>query len=100
MVKTGYDEYFPTELKEIFSEIERGLLGDPNDFKPLLDSIRNRNDHYLVGTDFIAYKEAQERADKIYADKAKWSSMSIRAALRMAKFSADRTVQEYADNIW
>ncbi len=100
MANTSYDEYFPKELKEVFTEIESGLLGDPNEFRPLLDSIRNHNDHYLVGTDFVAYKEAQEKADKLYADKAKWNAMSIRAALNMAKFSSDRTIHEYATNIW
>lgn len=100
MAKASYDEYFPSELKEIFSEIESGLLGDPNEFRPLLDSIRNRNDFYLIGTDFLAYKEAQEKADRLYADKAKWNSMSIRAALAMEKFSSDRTIHEYAEKIW
>lgn len=100
MTSTSYEEYFPRELKEIFTEIESGLLGDPNDFRPLLDSLRNKNDYYLLGTDFTSYREAQERADRVFADKAKWNAMSIRAALKMAKFSSDRTVQEYAQNIW
>ena len=100
MSKLSYEEYFPQELKEIFSEIESGLLGDPNEFRPLLDTIRNHNDFYLLGTDFTAYKEAQEKADRIYADKALWNAMSIRAAVSMEKFSSDRTIHEYAENIW
>lgn len=100
MSKLSYEEYFPKELKEIFSEIDSGLLGDPNEFRPLLDSIRNHNDFYLLGTDFMEYKRAQERADKTYADKTKWNAMAIRAALRMEKFSSDRTINEYAQNIW
>lgn len=100
MLKASYDEYFPSELKLIFSEIEKGLLGDPKEFMPLINSIRNHNDYYLIGTDFVSYKEAQERADRIYSNKEKWNAMSIRAALSMEKFSADRSVKEYADKIW
>lgn len=100
MARLAYEEYFPRELREVFAEIDHGLLGDPNEFKPLLDSIRNRNDHYLIGADFLEYKDAQERADQLYVDKARWSAMSIRAALRMEKFSSDRTVHEYAEKIW
>ena len=93
-------KYFPKELTEIFVELENGLLGDYNELKPLMDSIRNHNDYYLIGTDFLDYKEAQEKADKLFMDKKRWTSMAIRAALNMGKFSSDRTVREYAENIW
>lgn len=100
MYNTAYDDYFPAELKEVFSEIDKGLLGAPGDFKPLLDSIKNCNDYYLIGADFTSYKEAQDKADRFFPVRTEWNKMTIHAALSMAKFSTDRTVTEYAEKIW
>ena len=57
-------------------------------------------DYYLVANDFPAYIEAQERVDATYRDQAEWTRMSILASAGSAKFSTDRTIQEYADDIW
>lgn len=100
MRRTGYNNYFPEELKEVFRELDSGLLGDPNVFRELLDTIKHNNDKYLIGADFSSYRQAQEKADELYMRPEKWTAMSIKAALRMEKFSSDRTIQEYAQNIW
>ena len=55
MRNTSYEEYFPLELREIFDDMNKGVLGDPNQFKDLLNTITNKNDYYLVGTDFKDY---------------------------------------------
>ena len=100
MKKTSYDEYFCPELKEIFNDIRSGILGDPSCFDDLLNSITNNNDHYLVGADFLAYKNTQQEVDKMYRDKQAWAQKSIHGAIHMAKFSSDRTINEYATKIW
>lgn len=100
MRNTSYNDYFSDELKDVFNEIRSGRLGDPNEFNGLLDTICHNNDFYLVGTDFNHYKETQERAEKTFMNKQRWNAMSIRTAIRMAKFSSDRTIRQYAENIW
>ena len=100
MRNTGYDDYFSPELRDVFNEVRSGILGDPNEFNDLLGGITHNNDYYLVGTDFNHYKETQERSENVFRDKQKWNEMSIRCAIRMKKFSSDRTIMEYANNIW
>ena len=85
---------------EVFREVRNGLLGDPEEHRDLLDSISHRNDHYLVGADFADYKRAQERADQAFRDREKWTKMSIITALKMGKFSSDRSISQYAEQIW
>ena len=100
MRNTQYNDYFCPELKDVFNEIRSGILGDPHEFDELLNTITNNNDFYLVGTDFGHYRETQERSERVFLDKQKWNEMSIRCAIRMKKFSSDRTIMEYAQNIW
>ena len=66
----------------------------------LIGTITNNNDWYLVSADFQDYIKEQELVDKTYQDKTKWTKMSIYNALRTGKFSSDRTIEEYAKNIW
>lgn len=66
----------------------------------LVSTITNNNDVYLVTADFQAYIEAQKVVDQTYLDKKKWTRMSILNALRTGHFSSDRTIEEYAKNIW
>ena len=48
----------------------------------------------------VAYAEAQDRIDKAYKDKKHWAKMAILNTANSGKFSSDRTIQEYADDIW
>ena len=100
MRTTSYEDYFNQDLKSLFDEIRSGIIGNSEEFTGLLDTILNGNDFYLVGTDYGHYKETQQRAERVFTDKSKWNAMSIRGALRMKKFSSDRTIDEYAQNIW
>jgi len=63
--------------------------------RALLDS-----DHYFHCADFAAYVETQERVSRVYADPAEWTRQSILNVAGMGKFSIDRTVAEYAQEIW
>lgn len=87
-------------LAEVFATIDNGLFGDPNIYKPLLDSIRYQGDYYLVNADFRAFVEAQAAVDAAFADREGWVTKSITSVANMGFFSSDRAVNEYAESIW
>merc|ERR1719321_2489437 len=99
-------------MEEVFQMIYNGefSLGDQTatrEFNSLITKLTNtieagtwNGDKYLLCADFPSYCDAQELVDKTYADKQKWTSLSIQAACGMAKFSTDRTIREYAEQIW
>ena len=57
-------------------------------------------DHYLVSHDFYSYMDAQERVDTTYKDQVQWNKMAIEGVAKSGKFSSDRTIAEYASEIW
>lgn len=59
-----------------------------------------RGDEYFVIKDFTSYVEAWEKLSNIYKDTEKWGQMSLMNIARSAYFSSDRTIKEYADDIW
>ena len=69
-------------------------------FGPLYDSLLPGKDHYMVLADFRAYCDAQEKADIRYRDRAGWAKSAIVNTARTGKFSSDRTIREYAEQIW
>eukprot|EP00878_Enallax_costatus_P000865 GHUV01000991.1.p1 GENE.GHUV01000991.1~~GHUV01000991.1.p1 ORF type:complete len:874 (+),score=316.12 GHUV01000991.1:204-2825(+) len=88
---------------EIMRDIENGMFGDKEYFKPLVDSISNMkvgNDWFLVANDFASYLDAQEEVDKVYKDQDEWTRRSIVYTAGSGKFSSDRTIVEYAKDIW
>eukprot|EP00877_Chromochloris_zofingiensis_P003336 jgi/Chrzof1/13002/Cz07g16020.t1 len=88
---------------EIMKDIETGMFGDKEYFKPLVDSISNMkvgNDWFLVANDFASYLQAQKKVDQLYADPYEWTRRSILYTAGSGKFSSDRTIVEYAKDIW
>nr|CDM85028.1 unnamed protein product [Triticum aestivum] len=84
--------------------IRSGAFGT-YDYTPLLDSLEGntgfgRGDYFLVGYDFPSYIDAQARVDEAYKDKKKWIKMSILNTAGSGKFSSDRTIDQYAKEIW
>ncbi|KAG2601981.1 hypothetical protein PVAP13_5KG534600 [Panicum virgatum] len=84
--------------------IRSGAFGSYN-YEPLLDSLEGnsgfgRGDYFLVGYDFPGYIDAQDRVDAAYKDKKKWIKMSILNTAGSGKFSSDRTIAQYAKEIW
>ena len=77
-----------------FNQFEPGL------FDPIIDAIRNPHDPWLVAADFSSFVEAQQQAAQTYLDQEKWTRMSIINTASSGKFSTDRTMQEYNDDIW
>jgi starch phosphorylase len=73
--------------------------GDATLFRPLVDCLMQW-DPYLVFADFQAYADCQSLVGHAYADSERWTAMSIMNVARSGKFSSDRTIREYLDEIW
>ncbi|MDY6983638.1 MAG: glycogen/starch/alpha-glucan phosphorylase, partial [Pseudomonadota bacterium] len=73
---------------------------EPGLFKPLIDSIRNPHDQWLTAADFRSYVDTQRRAAAAYIDAERWTTMSILNTASSGFFSSDRTIREYARDIW
>ncbi|MDR2734424.1 MAG: glycogen/starch/alpha-glucan phosphorylase [Spirochaetota bacterium] len=69
-------------------------------FRPIYDSLLTWGDHYCHLADIEDYLAAQDRIDQTYRDQAKWARMAILNVARMGKFSSDRTIHQYAEEIW
>jgi starch phosphorylase len=67
---------------------------------PLRKSILDWGDPFMVCADYQAYCDAQKEADKAFRDKKRWAKMAILNTARIGKFSSDRTITEYAEDIW
>ena len=94
--------YFENEeLKTVIDMIEQGYFSnnDHEIFKPLVNSLLN-NDYFMVMSDFGSYYDIQNDISAAYKDKNRWTQMSIKNTAGMGKFSTDRTIREYADQIW
>ena len=78
---------------------------DPELFRPLYNSLLNtqstaKADTYFILKDFDAYKEAQKQVEAAYKDEAGWAKSAILNVACSGKFTSDRTIKEYVDEIW
>jgi len=73
--------------------------GDTEVFRPLVDNLRY-DDPFLVLADYASYVECQGRVSATWRDPAAWARMSILNTARSGKFSSDRAIEEYCDDIW
>lgn len=89
------------ELSQIIKQLETGFFSpeDPNLFRPILDAILGE-DRYCVLADYAPYVACQERVAAAYQDQDAWARMAIINVARSGKFSSDRAVREYAEQIW
>ena len=109
VVQKRKEGYFPRkyyeenkDLKQIIDMIDSGYFSpeDPLLFKPIVNSLLDQGDYYLVLADFAGYAEAQQDVARIYQEQDRWTRMSILNTANMGKFSSDRAVLEYAEEIW
>lgn len=89
-------------LKRVLDQIGGGLFSpdEPDRFRPILDSLLGHGDRYMVLADFAAYLRAQSEVDRVWADKAEWNRRVITNIAGMGRFSSDRAIRQYAENIW
>jgi len=73
--------------------------GDTEVFRPLVDNLRY-DDPFLVVADYASYVECQDRVSAAWRDIPTWTRMSILNTARSGKFSSDRAIREYCDDIW
>ena len=95
-----------SDVRAVLNMLINGTLDEDTElFREIYDSLLNgyngsRADEYFVLKDFESYAEAQKKADEAYRDKEKWAKMAILNTAHSGKFSSDRTIKEYADEIW
>jgi starch phosphorylase len=75
-------------------------LDQPGLYQPIWDTLLTHGDRYLVLSDFDSYVECQERVDRVYRDREAWGRMCLANIAHSGKFSTDRTIAEYAKDIW
>lgn len=103
--KDGYSPssyyYANEELKEVLDSIAAGVFsnGDREVFRPLVDSLIYRDDYMLLA-DYQAYIDCQKLVSETFKNRKKWLQMSVLNVARIGKFSSDRTIKEYCEDIW
>jgi starch phosphorylase len=90
------------ELKQVLDMISSGFFSveDPYRYQSIVDNLLGKGDHYLLLADYASYVAKQEEVSKVYQNQEEWSRRAILNVARMAKFSSDRTIAEYASQIW
>ncbi len=106
----GYDPnyYFNTdqEIRTVLMQLINGTYsnGDMELFREIYDSLLSskygRADQYFILGDLKPYAEAQSRVEEAYRDEARWAKMAILNMASSGKFTSDRTIHEYVDEIW
>ncbi len=104
--REGYNPHFYYDrnpgLKQVLEMIRDGYFSpeNPHLFDPIIDSLLNHGDHYMVLADFEDYVRAQEDVDSLYRNPQEWTRKSIINSANMGHFSSDRAIQDYCDKIW
>ena len=81
-------------------ETDHFNAGENGSFRVIIDAIRSPHDPWLVAADFRAYVDAQQRVSEAYKDQDAWQRMSILNTAYSGKFSTDRTMRDYNEEIW
>ena len=106
--------YYPENIFNSDQDIRRVLMqlingeyapDDPERFREIYDSLLNtkssdRADTYFILADFRSYADAQKRVEEAYRDEAGWAKMAMLNTACSGKFTSDRTIQQYVDEIW
>ena len=106
MRRSGYNpwDYYNRhgEIKRILDYFQSGFfnLDQPKLFHPLWDALLTHGDRYFHLADFHSYIECQKAVDEAYRDHDRWLKMCVMNIANMGYFSSDRTIREYAEEIW
>ncbi len=89
-------------VKNVIESIADGSFsnGDKDLFKPLVDSLMDKHDPYLLLLDLESYIECQNKVSDAFLDTNAWARMTVLNVARMGKFSTDRTIRQYSEEIW
>ncbi len=106
----GYDPHViyntDGEIRQVLMQLINGTFSSDTElFRDLFDSLLNgrngeRADQYFTLADFRSYADAQKRVEEAYRDQKRWAKMAMLNVACCGKFTSDRTIQEYVDEIW
>ncbi|MBF0306534.1 MAG: glycogen/starch/alpha-glucan phosphorylase [Alphaproteobacteria bacterium] len=90
------------DLRQVLEMIGGGYFSpdQPDRFRPIVDTLTVAGDYYLLTADYADYCATHLRADEMFRQPDEWNRRAILNVARMGKFSSDRTVREYAEDIW
>ncbi|WP_100331922.1 glycogen/starch/alpha-glucan phosphorylase [Bacillus xiapuensis] len=92
-----HDQY----IRQILDQLVNGFFDAEDHFQIIYDSLLMENDQYFVLKDFSSYRKAQQTAGQLYEkDRKRWLSMMVHNISHSGYFSSDRTIREYAEDIW
>ncbi|PLR35878.1 glycogen phosphorylase [Chimaeribacter californicus] len=104
--RNGYNphQYYEQdhELHQVLTQIATGVFSpsEPKRYSNLFDSLVNLGDYYQLLADYRSYVDTQDKVDELYQQPEEWTRRALLNIANMGYFSADRTIQEYADEIW
>ncbi len=104
--QNGYDPCYyynsDEQLKNAIDAIANDAFSqnEPGIFAPIVESLLQKGDPYLILADFRSYVDTSARVDELYQDRDEWARKAIINIARSGKFSADRAIREYAEKIW
>lgn len=89
------------ELKKVIDMISSDYFntGKPGLFQPIIEKLLN-DDYYCLLADYQSYIDAQDKVSELYVNTSEWTKKAILNVARIAKFSSDRSIKEYAEKIW
>lgn len=102
----GYNPWAVYSQNKDLKDVLDWLVSDyfmpdnPNAFMPLRKSILDWGDPFMVCADYQSYCDVQKKVDEAFRDKKRWAKIAINNTARMGFFSSDRTIREYAEDIW
>lgn len=95
------------DIRQVLMQLINGMYSrnDSELFRPLYNSLLNTQDTqyadtYFILKDFRSYAEAQSRVEQAYRDEKRWAKMAMLNTAHSGKFTSDRTIQQYVDDIW
>jgi starch phosphorylase len=90
------------EVRQVLDMIRTGYFSpdEPDRFAPIFESLVRRGDHYMLLADYATYVQCQEKVDAAFVGREQWVRKAVLNVARMAAFSTDRLVREYATQVW
>lgn len=90
------------ELRQVLDMIRSGYFSPeaPSRFHPIVDSLTHGGDYFMLLADYASYVACQDQVDELFKNSEEWLRKAIINIANMGKFSSDRTIREYAEEIW
>ena len=104
--RQGYNPYLyyqsNHELKRALDQIRDGFFSpeQPGLFQPIIQALLEQGDYFMVLADYEAYVKKQEELEQVYKNQKEWTKKAIYNVARVGKFSSDRTIKDYNNEIW